>query len=102
MALVAKLDVDVLGFSNYGAQAEFLAVDGADPVGVVNDTFANGGTAAHGDQGVALRQAMQACVSLSNLIKASHNHTLSRLDADAVVADTNYAATVAVTAPDAA
>lgn len=101
VVLVNKLDADALGFSTYGAQPLFAAVLNADPAGNVNDTFANGGTAAHGDQGVALRLAMLACVSLSNAIKASHNDVLASLDGDAVVADADYAASVAVSAPDA-
>lgn len=38
--------------------------------------------------------------TLVNELKADHNALLAKLDADAGVTDTNYAATVAVAAPD--
>jgi hypothetical protein len=38
--------------------------------------------------------------TLVNELKADHNALLAKLDADAGVTDTNYAATVAVEAPD--
>lgn len=49
-----------------------------------------------------LRTQMAAVRTAVNELKADHNATLAKLDADAGVTDTNYAATNAVSATDVA
>lgn len=51
-------------------------------MGEVHSRFANGGEAAHGDQGVALRLALQSMVVLANDLKTNHNALVAKINTD--------------------
>lgn len=60
-----------------------------------------GGAGLHGDNAGAVARSLTALATLANELKSDHNALLTKLDADGTVADTNYAATLAVAAADA-
>lgn len=66
----------------------------------MRDVLASVGTA--GDDIAALATAMEAAATLVNELKAEVNGLVAKLDADAGVTDTNYAATHEVSSPNVA
>ena len=95
--LLVKLDGDSLGFITYVANFTVTLTS----LGDIPGYFGQGSSATHGDQAVRVRQALETINSGQNDIKAQHNALLVQLDADAVVNDIDYAATVGVTAANA-
>lgn len=59
-----------------------------------------GGAGLHGDAAGKVALALTAAETLANELKSDHNALLTKLDADVLVGDTNYAATCAVAAAD--
>lgn len=100
LALIAKLDADALGFSDYSMQPNTIIAAATLPAADIHAEFANGRIATHGDQGVAVRLALQAIATNLNALKGSHNQTLTSLDQDVVVADVDYASTLTVSTGD--
>lgn len=88
--LVAELDTAALSLNNYAADC---VVDGIVSSSAI-EHFAQGGSSAHGDAGVQIRRVLEGF----NELKAQHNATRVKLDADTVPTDEDYADGV-VTAP---
>lgn len=70
-------------------------------VAAIPTSFSFGG-AAHSDGAVTLNSCIESLIELLNEAKTKHNLLLDKLDADTGVTDTNYAATRAIAAADAA
>lgn len=81
-----------MAISNFELQRAFLQGSGEVIRGALNEFV--------GDTG-ELSQTLGQLVTLANELKADHNALLAKLDADAGVTDTNYAATLATAAPNA-
>lgn len=95
-ALLAKLDADVLvGATDFVNPARTVTSFSA----AMSD-FGAGGSATHGDAGVAVRRALEGRTALANELKAKHNLVMAKLDADAGVVANDFVATCSVTAPN--
>ncbi len=97
--LLDILDSDsVVGDTNYNSTLE-VDTGLLDPVGdgEVSEHLANGGSYTHGDDAVKLRVYLEAVAALTTEVKTQYNALLTKLDADAGIAATNYVSTCHIT-----
>jgi len=97
-AVLAKLDLDGgVADADYAA-LHTVAAANVDAAVAASEHIANGGSYSHGDDAVKLRLAMESIATMSNDMQTEHDGLLAKLDADATVADADYAALHATTA----
>lgn len=97
-ALLALLDTSPGSISD-GDYVATVSINTAN-AGSVSPHFANGGAAAHGDQGVQLRLALEGMVAIGNSIKTQHNLLVAKIESDSSAPANTYDPTYDVTATD--
>lgn len=84
-ALLAFLDADTPGTIDDGDYVASIPMT-ASAAGIIHSRFANGGEAAHGDQGVQMRLGLVGMATLANELKADFNALLGKIEADSAAA----------------